>query len=85
MAAHSSILARIIPWREEPGGLQSIGWHKVRPAWAYRRIVRGSLGTCVRWMLTLPLTLWLDCLTFRRALQRNRMKAAYYLRRIRKT
>ena len=25
MATHSSILAWIIPWTEEPGGLQSIG------------------------------------------------------------
>ena len=25
MAAHSSILAQIIPWTEEPGGLQSMG------------------------------------------------------------
>ena len=25
MATHSSILARRIPWTEEPGGLQSIG------------------------------------------------------------
>ena len=25
MAAHSSILARRIPWREEPGRLQSMG------------------------------------------------------------
>ena len=25
MAAHSSILARTIPWTEEPGGLQSMG------------------------------------------------------------
>ena len=25
MATHSSILAREIPWTEEPGGLQSIG------------------------------------------------------------
>ena len=25
MATHSSILARTIPWREEPGGLQPIG------------------------------------------------------------
>ena len=25
MATHSSILARKIPWTEEPGGLQSIG------------------------------------------------------------
>ena len=27
---HSSILAWRIPWTEEPGGLQSIGPHKVR-------------------------------------------------------
>ena len=25
MATHSSILARRIPWTEEPGGLQSMG------------------------------------------------------------
>ena len=28
MAAHSSILARRIPWTEEPGGLQSTGSHR---------------------------------------------------------
>ena len=28
MAAHSSILAWEIPWTEEPGRLQSIGWQK---------------------------------------------------------
>ena len=27
MATHSSILAWKIPWREEPGGLQSLGSH----------------------------------------------------------
>ena len=29
MATHSSILARRIPWTEEPGGLQSIALHRV--------------------------------------------------------
>ena len=29
MATHSSILARKIPWREEPGGLQSMGLQRV--------------------------------------------------------
>ena len=29
MAAHSSILAWRIPWTEEPGGLKSIGSHRV--------------------------------------------------------
>ena len=30
MATHSSTLARIIPWMEKPGGLQSIGSQRVR-------------------------------------------------------
>ena len=29
MATHSSILAWEIPWTEEPGGLQSMGWERV--------------------------------------------------------
>ena len=29
MATHSSILALRIPWTEEPGGLQSMGSHRV--------------------------------------------------------
>ena len=29
MATHSNILAWRIPWREEPGGLQSMGSHRV--------------------------------------------------------
>ena len=29
MAAHSSIIAREIPWTEEPGGLQSMGSQRV--------------------------------------------------------
>ena len=29
-ATHSSILAWRIPWREEPGRLQSMGLHRVR-------------------------------------------------------
>ena len=30
MATHSSILAWRIPWREEPGGLESVGLQRVR-------------------------------------------------------
>ena len=30
MTAHSRILAWRIPWAEEPGGLQSMGWQRVR-------------------------------------------------------
>ena len=29
MATHSSILALEIPWTEEPGGLQFVGWQRV--------------------------------------------------------
>ena len=29
MATHSSILARRIPWTEEPGGLQSMGSQRI--------------------------------------------------------
>ena len=34
MATHSSILAWRIPWTEEPGGLSSIGSHRVRHDWS---------------------------------------------------
>ena len=33
MAIHSSILAGKIPWMEEPVGLQSTGWKRVRHDW----------------------------------------------------
>ena len=36
MATHSSILARRIPWTEEPGGLQSMGSQRVRHEWSDR-------------------------------------------------
>ena len=34
MATHSIILAWKIPWREEPGGLQSMRWQRVGHDWA---------------------------------------------------
>ena len=34
MATHSNILARRIPWTEEPGKLQSMGLQRVRHDWA---------------------------------------------------
>ena len=34
MATHSSTLAWRIPWREEPGRLQSMGWQRVGHNWA---------------------------------------------------
>ena len=33
MATHSNILAWRIPGMEEPGGLPSMGWHRVRHDW----------------------------------------------------
>ena len=35
MATHSSILARKIPWTEEPGWLQSMGLQRVGHDWAF--------------------------------------------------
>ena len=37
MATHSSILAWEIPWTEEPGLLQSIGFQRVRRNWATKQ------------------------------------------------
>ena len=34
MATHSSILTWIIPWTEEPGGLQSMALQRLRHDWA---------------------------------------------------
>ena len=34
MATHSSVLAWRIPWTEEPGGLPSVGSHRVRHDWS---------------------------------------------------
>ena len=33
MATHCSIVAWKIPWTAEPGGLQPMGFHRVRPDW----------------------------------------------------
>ena len=45
MAPHSSILARKIPWTEEPGGLQSMGSLRVGHNWATSL----SLFTFMHW------------------------------------
>ena len=34
MATHSTVLAWRIPWTEEPGGLPSMGLHRVRHNWS---------------------------------------------------
>ena len=45
MATHSSTLAWKIPWMEEPGGLPSMGSHRVRHDWATSL----SLFTFLHW------------------------------------
>ena len=37
MASPYSILAWVIPWTEEPGRLQSMGWHRVGHNWATKQ------------------------------------------------
>ena len=44
VATHSSILAWEIPWTERPGGLQSMGSHRVRQDLADRVIMRNVLN-----------------------------------------
>ena len=44
MATHSSILAWEIPWREEPGGLQSMESQGVGQGCATERDLRGNNG-----------------------------------------
>ena len=45
MAAHSSTLAWKIPWKEEPGGLQSMGLQRV----GHERATLLSLYTFMHW------------------------------------
>ena len=75
MAIHSSIVACRIPWTEEPGGLQSTGWQRVRCDRAthtlthFPYIRRRACVKCSEWMnssellsskLSLPKTLFKD-------------------------
>ena len=49
MAPHSSTLAWRIPWREEPGRLQSMGSQRVRHDWATSLSLSLSLPPLYRW------------------------------------
>ena len=53
MATHSSVLAWRIPWTEKPGGLQSMGSHRVRHDWSDLAVaaaaVHGNNNVKVRW------------------------------------
>ena len=45
MTTHSGIFAWEIPWREEPGGLQSMGLQRVRHDWATNTFFTRDLKT----------------------------------------
>ena len=53
MAPHSSSLAWKIPWMKEPGGLPSMGSHRVRHDWSYLAAAAVEGGKCV-FLLHLP-------------------------------
>ena len=40
MATHSSILAWRIPWTEENGELQSMGWQRIRHGWVTKHMYK---------------------------------------------
>ena len=44
MATHSGILAWRIPGTEEPGGLPSMGWHRVGHDWSDLAAAATSMG-----------------------------------------
>ena len=64
MTTHSSILAWKIPWAEEPGEVQSMGWQRVGHDWAdwacnlymqldgvdFQKILKG-LNKCIKFAL----------------------------------
>ena len=54
MTTHSSILAWRIPWTEEPGGLQSMGLHRVRHNWACTQCIY-NVTEIVKWYLIVVL------------------------------
>ena len=52
MATHSSTLAWKIPWTEEPGRLQSMGWLRVRHDWPTSLSVFAFLHWRRKWQPT---------------------------------
>ena len=57
MATHSSTLAWKIPWTEEPAGLQTIGWQRVRHDWAHVHFHLHSHRLILRYPLCIQRTL----------------------------
>ena len=52
MAPHSSTLAWKIPWMEEPGGLQSMGWLRVGHDWATSLLLFTFMHWRMKWQPT---------------------------------
>ena len=57
MATHSSVLAWRIPWTEEPGGLPSMGSHRVGHNWSDLAAAAAAANICwffmvVSWIFT---------------------------------
>ena len=61
MATHSIIIAWKIPRTEEPGGLQSVGWQRVRPEWATNTFTLSLSMCCPTPFSTLCLGLSAHC------------------------
>ena len=56
MATHSSTLAWQIPWTEEPGGLPSLGSHRVEHDWSYLAAVAAA---CLSFQSFKVLVVWI--------------------------
>ena len=54
MTTHSSILAWRIPWTEEPGGLQSVGSHRMDTTAAAAKSLQSCLTLCDPMDCSLP-------------------------------
>ena len=59
MATHSSVLAWGIPWTEEPGGVQSMGWQRVGCDWATN--TRSPIYSLSFHSFVVVIVQWLSC------------------------
>ena len=64
----SSILAWRIPWTEEPGGLQSIGLHRVRQDWSHLTCIQSSCFIFIFFIFFKVIVLihWFCCCFYRK-------------------
>ena len=64
MATHSSILACKIPWTEEPGGLQSMGWQKSQMQLSTHPCMLGNFTGKINYNNILPTAVLCSVLSF---------------------